>query len=300
MNIGKNINQLRQEHHLTQQQFAEQFHISRQAVSNWENNKTFPDLQTLVEISDAFHVSLDVLIKEDINFVLEVDRQRMRLKRMKKLMTVFILLALVCMYCLFTTSGALRSAVFFYGHPMNAVTMTFHSLKPDQTGTVQISDMRNESIYQIDSSAPKHVMTGIPIQNWIIERQGIFKFAKPYGLSGMKTEAVKAIQLEFLDKNGVMKQRLEQKDQAFVTNLLVNGQQVSDEGFVFAEGGYRIVLNTESGNLNLYPYGGSCSIIRVGEEGSSYLWLDDDEKQDLEKVLNAYGNLDDDSGLHDW
>lgn len=300
MNIGKNINRLRQEHRMTQEQFAEQFHVSRQAVSNWENEKTFPDLKTLVEISDNFNVSLDVLIKEDMNFVLEVDRRRMRLKRMKKVMLILALLILVCMYCLFTTSGALRSAVFFSGNPIQAVMLNFRALTPKEMDNWMSHDLKNESIYQISSSVPQNVTTGIPMQNWIIENQGIFKFAKPYGLNGMNIEDIKEIQVEFLEQNSVMQLKLEQKDTYYVANMLLKKQQMSDRGFVFAEGGYRVVLRTEFGHLNLYPYGGDCSIIRVGDKGTSYLWLDDDTKQKLEEILSAYMNIGEYSGLWEW
>lgn len=65
MEFSDQIRQLRQKENLTQTQFAERLHVSRQAVSNWENNRNLPDLEMLIEISDAFHVSLDQLILGD-------------------------------------------------------------------------------------------------------------------------------------------------------------------------------------------------------------------------------------------
>lgn len=77
MNIGSEIQRIRSEHGLTQAAFGEIFHVTRQAVSNWETQKTYPDLQTLVEISKRFDISLDALLKEDAQMVKSIDRERM-------------------------------------------------------------------------------------------------------------------------------------------------------------------------------------------------------------------------------
>lgn len=61
MDFGKQIKQMRLERKLTQEQMAEQLGVSRQAVSNWENNKNLPDLELIISISRLFSVSLDDL-----------------------------------------------------------------------------------------------------------------------------------------------------------------------------------------------------------------------------------------------
>lgn len=58
---------------MTQEDFAKIFHVTRQTVSNWENQKSYPDLQTLVQISDKFNVSLDTMLKEDMVMVKKID-----------------------------------------------------------------------------------------------------------------------------------------------------------------------------------------------------------------------------------
>lgn len=62
MDFGKQIKQMRLERKLTQEQMAEQLGVSRQAVSNWENNKNLPDLELIISMSRLFSVSLDDLI----------------------------------------------------------------------------------------------------------------------------------------------------------------------------------------------------------------------------------------------
>ena len=60
MKLGKRIAEIRKEHKLTQEGLAEICSVTRQTISNWENGKSYPDLETLVLISDTFDVSLDV------------------------------------------------------------------------------------------------------------------------------------------------------------------------------------------------------------------------------------------------
>ena len=61
MNIGNNIKRLRQQKNLTQAHLAERLGVSYQAVSKWENNRGYPDIQLLPQIASVFGVSIDML-----------------------------------------------------------------------------------------------------------------------------------------------------------------------------------------------------------------------------------------------
>ena len=76
MNIGNQILNIRKENQLTQEEFGKLFHVTRQTISNWENGKSYPDLQVLVDISNQFGVSLDTLLKEDSKTVQSIDKER--------------------------------------------------------------------------------------------------------------------------------------------------------------------------------------------------------------------------------
>lgn len=76
MRLGKRICNIRKAHGLTQEEFANMFSVTRQAVSNWENDKAYPDLHTLVEISNQFNITLDVLLKEDEKMIESIDKER--------------------------------------------------------------------------------------------------------------------------------------------------------------------------------------------------------------------------------
>jgi transcriptional regulator with XRE-family HTH domain len=66
MEIGKQIKKYRTEMEVSQDELAEKIFVSRQTISNWENDKNYPDLKSVVLLSSLFGVSLDALIKGDI------------------------------------------------------------------------------------------------------------------------------------------------------------------------------------------------------------------------------------------
>lgn len=66
MEIGKQIKKHRIEGKLSQDELAGKIFVSRQTVSNWENDKNYPDLKSLLLLSSLFDVSLDTLIKGDL------------------------------------------------------------------------------------------------------------------------------------------------------------------------------------------------------------------------------------------
>ena len=64
MEIGAKIKEARIRTGLTQEQAAEALGVSRQTISNWENEKTYPDIVSVVKMSDLYAVSLDRLLKD--------------------------------------------------------------------------------------------------------------------------------------------------------------------------------------------------------------------------------------------
>ena len=66
MTCGEKIVALRKENNLTQEQFAELMKVSRQSVSKWEMNLSYPDTEKLIRMSKLFSCSLDYLLKDEI------------------------------------------------------------------------------------------------------------------------------------------------------------------------------------------------------------------------------------------
>ena len=76
MELGKQIKKYRTEASLSQEELAAKIFVSRQTISNWENDKNYPDIKSLVLMSEVFRVSLDQLIRGDLERMKkEIDRQ---------------------------------------------------------------------------------------------------------------------------------------------------------------------------------------------------------------------------------
>ena len=66
MSIGTTIKKLRRDRNITQEQLAELLGVSTNAVSQWECDKTAPDISHLPVLANIFEVSADVLLEIDI------------------------------------------------------------------------------------------------------------------------------------------------------------------------------------------------------------------------------------------
>ena len=93
MELGTQIRKYRNERTLSQEALAEQVFVSRQTVSNWENDKSYPDVKSLMLLSEVFEVSLDQLIKGDVEIMKEqIDQiDQTDQKRFGRLSNIFTL-----------------------------------------------------------------------------------------------------------------------------------------------------------------------------------------------------------------
>ena len=66
MEIGKQIRRFRTELKLSQDDLADKVYVTRQTISNWESDRNYPDIRSLVLLSNVFGVSLDILVKGDL------------------------------------------------------------------------------------------------------------------------------------------------------------------------------------------------------------------------------------------
>lgn len=98
MQLNAQIKKYRTELKLSQEDLAEKVYVTRQTISNWENEKSYPDIHSLLLLSSVFNVSLDQLIKGDIEEMKEIiDEQEIKkFNRYGKIFTIhFILLLLL-------------------------------------------------------------------------------------------------------------------------------------------------------------------------------------------------------------
>ena len=96
MELGNQIKRYRNEGNLSQEALAEKVYVSRQTVSNWENDKSYPDVKSLLLLSEVSHTSLDTLIKGDVEIMKQQVKQEDK-KEFEKLSAVFAVLFLTAM-----------------------------------------------------------------------------------------------------------------------------------------------------------------------------------------------------------
>ncbi|HLQ39922.1 MAG TPA: helix-turn-helix transcriptional regulator [Tetragenococcus sp.] len=95
MNIGDKIKEQRLQKQWTQEQLAQLLNVSRSTVSSWEVGRNYPDLETIIAISDLFAISLDTLLREDKIMAKENSKKIKRGKKYKLALIIvtFILLS---------------------------------------------------------------------------------------------------------------------------------------------------------------------------------------------------------------
>lgn len=98
MEIGRRIRELRARDGLSQDDLAARVYVSRQTISSWENAKTYPDVQSILLLSQIFGTSTDDLIKGDVETMTKtIDKDVRTLKNLGYVMTAFALLMIAAL-----------------------------------------------------------------------------------------------------------------------------------------------------------------------------------------------------------
>ena len=94
MDIGLQIKKFREQQKISQEELALKIFVSRQTISNWETNKSCPDVKSLITLSNIFNVSLDNFIKEDIKEMREIV-EKATIKKFNVISVVFLIALIV-------------------------------------------------------------------------------------------------------------------------------------------------------------------------------------------------------------
>lgn len=94
MNFSKQLKKYREQHNFSQEVLAEKIYVTRQTISKWENDKSYPDIHNLIALSVLFDVSLDELVKGDTYKMKQVVNDG-ELKKHTKGMIIFLTLTLL-------------------------------------------------------------------------------------------------------------------------------------------------------------------------------------------------------------
>lgn len=112
MEIGKKLKNARIEAGHTQEKAAEKIDVSRQTISNWENEKSYPDIISVIALSDLYSVSLDELLKGDQKMAEHLEESTNVVKSNKKL-TGAILLNIILMILLIALNMLLPEGTYY-------------------------------------------------------------------------------------------------------------------------------------------------------------------------------------------
>ena len=107
MELGKQIKMYHQDAQLSQEVLADRVYVSRQTISNWENDKSYPDVNSLVLLSEIFQISLDKLIKGDIEVMKDVIQKEEieKMNRYGRIYTILLIATVVSAAPLFVWLG---------------------------------------------------------------------------------------------------------------------------------------------------------------------------------------------------
>ena len=140
MELGKNIVKLRKDNNLTQDELAEKLFVTRQTVSNWETCKNYPDLETIVKISDEFNIPLDELLKEDKKLLKEIDNNVKGAKKYRNIIKfIVVILCLLLFIC--------YKAVMLYKYQYNEIEFDTNKIFNETITIDRNSEYNGKRIY---------------------------------------------------------------------------------------------------------------------------------------------------------
>jgi len=94
MNFSKQLKQYRELNGFSQEELADKLYVTRQTISKWENDKTYPDIHNLIALSVLFEISIDELVKGDIT-VMKTIISKEQIDKDTKGMLIAILLSIL-------------------------------------------------------------------------------------------------------------------------------------------------------------------------------------------------------------
>ncbi|OFI48539.1 hypothetical protein BG261_06485 [Floricoccus tropicus] len=127
MELSKKIKAYRTELNISQEELAERLYVSRQTVSNWETERSYPDVNNLILLSTIFDVTLDQLVKGDI----KVMKEKIAQKKYLKYLWIIIFDMLMCGILLGIYAALPKSRtiwfIFVYATPI--ISMVYSCIK---------------------------------------------------------------------------------------------------------------------------------------------------------------------------
>ncbi len=126
MNIGQLLKEARSKAGFTQEYVAESINVSRQTISNWENEKSYPDILSVIKLSDLYNVSLDDLLKGDDKMLKHVEESTNIIASNKKLVLAIGINILLITLLMIFSKAIPNNGIYLVGiFSLSVITVTF-------------------------------------------------------------------------------------------------------------------------------------------------------------------------------
>ena len=112
MEIGKKLRNARTRSGFTQEKAAEEIGVARQTISNWENEKSYPDVVSVIRLSTLYSVSLDELLKGDEEMIDHLEESTNIVNSNKKL-SAAVAANMILLIVLIIFSGVIPNNRYF-------------------------------------------------------------------------------------------------------------------------------------------------------------------------------------------
>lgn len=184
--IGKFLKELRLKNNYSQTELSELIHVTRQAISNWENGKAAPDSEILIKLSELYNVSIDEILvgelsgeslqKFTLNLLDNNNKQRSKIKKLLlTLLLTFIIFVIGFLAYYFVSTYNSTQIYLLYGKSKSHVIHDGILIRTNQKiyikmGEINKDDFDNVSLYYINEKKKKIVIyKGENIDSLIIE-----------------------------------------------------------------------------------------------------------------------------------
>ena len=133
MEIGKKLKDARLHSGLTQEKVAEELNVSRQTISNWENEKSYPDIISVIGLSNLYSISLDDLLKGDEKMMKHLEESTNVVKSNQKLIGAIliniVLVAVVITLSMFIPNNRIYLVGIFCLMVISASALLYHIIQ---------------------------------------------------------------------------------------------------------------------------------------------------------------------------
>lgn len=185
MLFGERLQQSRNNLNLTQQDIADKMHVSRQTISSWERGNSYPDIDSLVSLSDYYHVSLDVLLKEDTGMKEYLEKKQVQKSIIPIVITlliidtIFLVLLILQGLSLVQFNSETKWIVEVFGilNAIGLLQLSFFQMKVGNSGKKQTDNFKKTLIF---SAVGLVFLLG----------EVVIFFVTPYGLLGGLTSGL--------------------------------------------------------------------------------------------------------------